>query len=117
MLHGLHRLVTTPPSQSVNEGKLVAFEGETLGKNGAEPPHLLRFDGDEADLFGLLSLARIDLAQVANFYDNPGARDTKWFDDAVLENFNGVLLGRLVPIPTVWAAMFLDYPNIGTALR
>ena len=118
VLHGLHRWVTTPPSRSVNEGKLVAFEGETLGQNGTEPPDLLRYEGDEADLFGMLSLERIDLAQVANFYENPGPRDTKWFDDAVLEDFNGgVRLGRLVPIPTVWAAMFLDYPNIGTALR
>ncbi len=49
---------------------------------------------------------------MANFYDNPGARDIKWFDEA-----NRVRLGRLVPTPTVWAAMFLDYPNIGTALR
>ncbi len=41
VLHGLHRWVTTPPSRSVNEGKLVAFEGKTLGKNGKEPPDLL----------------------------------------------------------------------------
>ncbi len=34
-----------------------------------------------------------------------------------MNDANGVRLGRLVPIPTVWAAMFLDYPNIGTALR
>ena len=46
VLHGLHRWVTTPPSRSVTEGKLVAFEGETLGKNGDEPPDLLRFDGE-----------------------------------------------------------------------
>ncbi len=26
-------------------------------------------------------------------------------------------LGCLIPIPTAWAAMFLDYPNVGTALR
>ena len=70
VLHGLHRWVTTPPSRSVNEGKLVAFEGETLGEKGEEPPDLLRFEGNEADLFGLLSLAQTDLALVANFYDN-----------------------------------------------
>jgi hypothetical protein len=35
----------------------------------------------------------------------------------VLDKAHGVRLGRLVPIPTMWAAMFLDYPNIGTALR
>jgi hypothetical protein len=28
-----------------------------------------------------------------------------------------VRLGCLIPIPTAWAAMFLDYPNVGTALR
>ena len=117
VLHGLHRWVTTPPSRSVNEGKLVAFEGETLGEKGEEPPDLLRFEGNEADLFGLLSLAQTDLALVANFYDNPGPRDTKWFGEAVLDKAHGVRLGRLIPIPTVWAAMFLDYPNIGTALR
>ena len=117
VLHGLHRWVTTPPSRSVNEGKLVAFEGETLGEKGEEPPDLLQFEGNEADLFGLLSLAQTDLALVANFYDNPGPRDTKWFGEAVLDKAHGVRLGRLIPIPTVWAAMFLDYPNIGTALR
>ncbi len=41
VLHGLHRWVTTPPSRIVNEGKLVAFKVETLGKNGEEPPDLL----------------------------------------------------------------------------
>ncbi len=45
VLHGLHRWVTIPPSQSVNKGKLVAFEGETLGEDGREPPDLLQFDG------------------------------------------------------------------------
>ena len=90
VLHWLHRWVTTPPSQSVNEGKLVAFEGETLGNNGTKPPDLLRFEGNKANLFGLLSLAETDLARVATFYDNPGARDIKWFDEAVLDNANGV---------------------------
>jgi hypothetical protein len=69
VLHGLHRWVTTPPSRSENEGKLVAFKKKTLGEDGREPPDLLRFDGDKADLFKLLSLSTIDLVQVANFYD------------------------------------------------
>ncbi len=118
VLHGLHRWVTVPPSQSVNEGKLVAFEGETLGEDGREPPDLLRFDGKENDLFMPLSLSKIDLTQVTSFYDGSFPHhDDKWFDVATLDKIKGVRLGHLIPIPTAWAAMFLDYPNVGTALR
>ncbi len=114
VLHGLYRWVTTPPTRSVNEGKLVAFEGETLGKDGQEPPDLLRFDGEEANLFKLLSLSKIELAHVATFYDGSVQdRDRKWFDEAELEDFGGVRLGRLIPILTAWAAMFLDYRRKG----
>ncbi len=118
VLHGLHRWVTVPPLRSVNEGKLVAFEGETLGEDGREPPDLLRFDGEENNLFTPLSLSKIDLTQVTSYYDGSFPHhDDKWFDVATLDKIEGVRLGRLIPIPTAWAAMFLDYPNVGTALR
>ncbi len=118
VLHGLHRWVIVPPSRSVNEGKLVAFEGETLGEDSREPPDLLRFDSEENELFKLLPLAKIDLAQVTKFYDGSFPyRDQKWFDEATFDEIEGVRLGRLIPIPTAWAALFLDYPNVGTALR
>ncbi len=117
VLHGLHRWVTVPPSRSVNEGKLVAFEGETLREDGREPPDLLRFDGEENDLFTPLSLSKIDLTQVTSFYNGSFPHhDDKWFDVATLDEIEGVRLGRLIPIPTAWAAMFLDYPNVGTTL-
>ncbi len=110
--------MTVPPSRSVNEGKLVAFVGETIGEDSREPPDLLRFDGEENVLFKLLSLAKIDLAQVTKFYDGSFLhRDHKWFDKATFNEVEGVRLGRLIPIPTAWAALFLDYPNVGTALR
>jgi hypothetical protein len=81
VLHGLHRWVTVPPSRSVNEGKLVAFKGETLREDSREPLDLLRFDGEENDLFKLLSLAKVDLAQVTKFYDGSFPhRNHKWFD-------------------------------------
>jgi hypothetical protein len=67
VVHGLHRWVTVPPSRSVNEGRLVAFEGETLGEDSREPPDLLRFDREENKLFKLLFLSKIDLGQVASF--------------------------------------------------
>ncbi len=118
VLHGLHRWVTIPPSWSVNEGKLVAFEGETLGEDSREPPDLLRFNGEESNLFKLLSLAKIDLAQVTKFYDGSFPhRNHKWFDEATFNEVEGVRLGRLIPIPTAWAALFLDYLNVGTTLR
>jgi hypothetical protein len=101
VVHGLHRWVTAPPSRSVNEGRLVAFEGETLGEDSREPPDLLRFDGEEDELFKLLSLSKVDLGQVASFYDgNSLHRDCKWFDKASLDEVKGVRLGRLIPIPT-----------------
>ncbi len=118
VLHGLHRWVTVPPSRSVNEGKLVAFEGETLGEDGREPPDLLQFDGKENNLFTPLSLSKIDLMQVTSFYNGSFLHhDDKWFDVATLNEIKGVKLGCLIPIPTAWAAMFLDYPNVRTALR
>jgi hypothetical protein len=118
VVHGLHRWVTVPPSRSVNEGRLVAFKGETLGEDSWEPLDLLRFNGEENELFKLLSLSKIDLGEVASFYDgNVPHRDSKWFDEASFDEVEGVRLGRLIPIPTAWAAMFLDYPNVGTALR
>ncbi len=61
VVQGLHRWVTVPPSRSVNEGRLVAFEGETLREDSREPPDLLRFDGEENKLFKVLSLSKIDL--------------------------------------------------------
>jgi hypothetical protein len=110
--------VTIPPSRSVNKGKLVAFEGETLEEDGREPPDLLRFDGKENNLFMPLSLSKTDLTQVTSFYDGSFPHhDDKWFDVATLDKIEGVRLGHLIPIPTAWAAMFLDYPNVGTALR
>ncbi len=118
MVHGLHRWVTVPPSRSVNEGRLVAFMGETLGEDSREPLDLLRFDGEKNKLFKLPSLSKIDLGQVASFYDgNFPNRNSKWFDEASFDEVKGVRLGRFFPIPPAWAAMFLDYLNVGTALR
>ncbi len=99
VVHRLHRWVTVPPSRSVNEGRLVAFEGETLGEDSREPPDLLRFDREENKLFKLLSLSKIDLGQVASFYDgNFPHRDSKWFNKASFDKVKGVRLGHLIPI-------------------
>jgi hypothetical protein len=118
VLHGLHRWTANPPSRSVNEGRLMAFEGETLGKKGHNPPDLMRFEEEEGQLFKRCSLKPIDLDRIANFYDGTfPKRDTAWFGEAKFDKEAGTRLGRLIPIPTAWAALFLDYPNLATALR
>jgi hypothetical protein len=101
VVHGLQWWVTAPPSRSVNEGRLVAFEGEILGEDSREPPDLMRFNGEKNKLFKLLSLSKVDLGQIASFYDgNSPHRDCKWFDKASLDEVKGVRLGHLIPIPT-----------------
>jgi hypothetical protein len=118
VVHRLHWWVTVPPPWSVNEGRLVAFEGETLGEDSRKPPDLLRFNGEENKLFKVLSLSEINLGQVASFCDgNVLHRNSKRFHEASFGEVKGVRLGCLIPIPTAWAAVFLDYPNVGTALR
>jgi hypothetical protein len=118
VLHGLHRWTANPPSQSVNEGRLMAFEGKTLGKKGHDPPNLMRFEEEEGQLFKRCSLKPIDLDRIANFYNGTfPKRDMAWFGEAEFDEEVGTRLGRLIPIPTAWVALFLDYPNLATALR
>ena len=47
----------------------MAFEGETLGKKGHNPPDLMRFEEEEGQLFKRRSLKPIDLDRIANFHD------------------------------------------------
>jgi hypothetical protein len=51
---------------------------------------------------------------IAQFYWIPGKNDNKWFDKTRSDEA-GLWIGQLIPIPTRWAALFLDYPNLGTA--
>jgi hypothetical protein len=114
VVHGLRRWASTPPSRSSNEGHLVDFEGETL--QDAKPPDLRRFEEDDDKLFELAPLAETVLSLVAQFYWIPGKDDDKWFDKARSDKA-GLWISRLIPIPTGWAALFLDYPDLGTAFR
>jgi hypothetical protein len=49
VLHGLRRWTANPSSRSVNSGRLVAWEGETIEDGG--PPDLWRLDDDDIQLF------------------------------------------------------------------
>ncbi len=114
VVHGLCWWVSTPPSHSSNEGHLVAFEGETL--QSGKPPDLWRFEGDDDKLFKLAPHAETVLSLIAQFYRIPGKNNDKWFDKARHDEA-GLWISRLIPIPTGWAALFLDYPDLGTAFR
>jgi hypothetical protein len=78
----------------------------------------MRFEEADGQLIKLHSLAKINLDWVASFYDWTFPKsDATWFDKASFNEETGTRLGRLIPIPTAWAALFLDYPNVGTALQ
>jgi hypothetical protein len=114
VVHSLHWWVSTPPSHSSNKGHLVAFEGETL--RSGKPPDLWRFEGDNDKLFELAPLAKTVLSLFAQFYRIPGKNNNKWFDEARHDKA-GLWISWLIPIPTGLAALFLDYPDLGTAFR
>ncbi len=75
-----------------------------------------QFEGDNDKLFELAPLAETVLSLVAQFYQIPGKNNDKWFDE-VRSDEADLWIGRLIPIPTGWAALFLDYPDLGTAFH
>jgi hypothetical protein len=112
VVHGLCRWVSIPLSRSSNEGHLVAFEGETL--QDGKPPDLWQFKGDDDKLFELPPLAKTVLSLITQFYQIPGKNNDKWFDEARPDEA-GMWISWLIPIPTGWAALLEDYPDLGTA--
>ena len=114
VLHGLRRWTPNPSSRSMNSGRLVAWEGETLQDGG--PPDLWRLESDEAQLFQLVPFSGVDLKKVSQFYSDE-KNDNEFFDVGDLSHHDGHWVSRLVPIPTGWAALFLDYPPLGVAFR
>jgi hypothetical protein len=59
VLHGLRRWTANPSSWSINSGRLMAWEGETIKDGG--PPDLWRLDDNDAQLFELFPFAGVDL--------------------------------------------------------
>ncbi len=77
VFHRPHQWTAKAPSQSINEGWLVAFEGKTLGEGGHNLPDLMRFEEEEGQLFKRCSLKPIDLDHTANFYDETFPKQDK----------------------------------------
>jgi hypothetical protein len=113
VLHGLQRWQARKRS-SVNDGRIVAFVGETLHDN--QPPDVWRFEGREEDLFRLHGFEEIAPRPVSDFYHALDSHDDTFFAEAHLGD-EGLWVGALIPIPLMWAPLFLDYPNLGTTYR
>ena len=50
---------------------------------------------------------------MSNYYHASDSHDDTFFADAHL-GAEGLWVGALIPIPLMWAPLFLDYPNLGT---
>ena len=113
VLHGLQRWQARKRS-SVNDGRIVAFVGETVHDN--QPPDVWRFGGREEDLFRLHGFEEIAPRPVSDYYQALDSHDDTFVAEAHLGN-EGLWVGALIPIPLMWAPLFLDYPNLGTTYR
>ncbi len=113
VLHGLQRWPTGMRS-SINNGRIIAFKGETVKDN--QPPNVWRFEVDDNNVFRLQGFAEIEPSRVASFYHTPDKVDKNFYDEACPDD-KGLWIGSLIPILMMWAALFLDYLNMGTAFR
>jgi hypothetical protein len=115
VLYGLQRW---PQTSSVTDGLVVAFEGE-IDDEGI--PALFCLEEDEGSLFLLMGLEDIEPGLISAFYHAKNSkgefhRGDKFFDYAI-ESEEGIWVPRMTPIPALWAPMFLDKPDMGTACR
>ena len=77
VLHGLQRWPTATRS-SINDGLLIAFEGETTKDD--QPPDVWRFDEGDESLFRLQGFAEVEPSRVAKFYSTLDRVDENFFD-------------------------------------
>ena len=113
VFHGLRRWTTG--AKGVNEGRIVAFEGEVRADHGA--PHVWRFEEEDEDVFDPVPLPDGVSFMAAVEYYGGVAQDSNFWEDVAPATNNEQWTGRLIPIPTQWAPLFLDYPNLGTAFK
>jgi hypothetical protein len=99
---------------SINDGRIVAFEGETVQDN--QPPDVWRFERSDEDLFRLKGFEEIEPCPVSKFYHTTDSHNNMCFAEA-RQGDEGLWVGSLIPIPMMWAPLFLDYPNMGTTYR
>jgi hypothetical protein len=110
VLHGLRRWTPTPSSRSINSGRLVAWEGETIEDDG--PPDLWRLDDKDEQLFRLCPFSGVDLRAMSQFYSMEN-NDETFFGAGNHSQKDDHWVSRLMPLPIGWAAFFVDYPPLG----
>jgi hypothetical protein len=117
VFHGLTWWADAPGGARNQQGHLVAFEGNI--RSGRGVPNLWRFDEPDEQLFQLIKLPPVALGNVAMFYALDDNNDYYW--DTIVPDKGGArwapMCGRLIPIPGEWAALFLNYPDLGTTFR
>jgi hypothetical protein len=100
-------------------GELTDGHSPSNIRSGRGVPNLWRFDEPDEQLFRLVELPPVALRNVAWFYASDDNEDYYW--DTIMPDKGGVgwkpMCGRLIPIPGEWAALFLDYPDLGTTFR
>ncbi len=99
VLHGLQRWPKSKRS-SVNDGRIVAFEGKTIQDN--QPPDVWRFERSDEDLFCLKGFEEIEPRPVSKFYHTTDAHNDMFFAEACRGD-EGLWVGSLIPIPMMWA--------------
>ena len=115
VLHGLRRWIPpSPSSRSINSGRLVAWEGETIEDGG--PPDLWRLDDTDDQLFRLCPFAGVNLRELSLFYSEE-ENDNIFFGVSNHSHLGAHWVSRLIPLPMGWAAFFVDYPSLGLAFR
>jgi hypothetical protein len=114
VFHGLTWWADAPGGVRNQQGHLVAFEGNI--RSGRGVPNLWRFDEPDEQLFRLVKLPPVALCYVARFYASDDNDD--YYRDTIVPDKGGVgwkpMCGHLIPIPGEWAALFLDYLDLGT---
>jgi hypothetical protein len=95
----------------------VAFEGNVHSRQGV--PNLWRFDEPHDALFWLVKLPPVALCNMAMFYASDD--NNNYYKDTTMPDKGRAgwapMCGCLIPIPGEWAALFLDYPDLGTTFR
>jgi hypothetical protein len=114
VFHGLTWWADTPGGARNQQGNMVAFKGNIRSRRGV--PNLWRFDEPDKQLFQLVKLPPVALRDVAMFYASDDNDD--YYRDTIVLNKGragwGPMCGHLIPIPGELAALFLDYPDLGT---
>jgi hypothetical protein len=117
VFHGLTWWADAPGGARNQQGNLVAFERNIHSVRGV--PNLWRFDEPDEQLFWLVKLPPVALRNVAILYASNDNNDYYWdtiMPDKVRARW-APMCGHLIPIPGEWAALFLDYPGLGTMFR